>query len=88
MARAIVEVGHAENLRQTFTQHLYDSRPAYSVGSEPKAEEALKLILHQILKSSSTHKLHAHMILVMNTWPIPFQFSSLPLSSLYIQVTV
>lgn len=44
VARAMVEAGHVENLRQAFTRYLYDGGPAYSTGSEPQAEEAVKLI--------------------------------------------
>lgn len=44
VARAMVEAGHVENLRQAFARYLYDGGPAYSTGSEPQAEEAVKLI--------------------------------------------
>ncbi|KAA8545597.1 hypothetical protein F0562_020381 [Nyssa sinensis] len=44
VARAMVEAGHVENLKQAFTRYLYDGGPAYSTGSEPVAEEAVKMI--------------------------------------------
>lgn len=44
VARAMVEAGHVENLKQAFSQYLYDGGPAYSTGSEPLAEEAVELI--------------------------------------------
>lgn len=44
VARAMVEAGHVENLKQAFARYLYDGGPAYSTGSEPLAEEAVKLI--------------------------------------------
>ncbi|GAB4853220.1 hypothetical protein Ancab_017408 [Ancistrocladus abbreviatus] len=44
VARALVEAGHVENLKQAFTRYLYDGGPAYSKGSEPSAEEAVQLI--------------------------------------------
>ncbi|KAF8404566.1 hypothetical protein HHK36_009453 [Tetracentron sinense] len=44
VARAMVEAGHVENLRQAFNRYLYDGGPAYSTGSEPLAEEAVQLI--------------------------------------------
>lgn len=44
VARALVEAGHVENLKQAFTRYLYDGGPAYSTGSEPDAMEAVKLI--------------------------------------------
>lgn len=44
LARAMVEAGHVENLKQAFARYLYDGGPAYSTGSEPIAEEAVKLI--------------------------------------------
>ncbi|KAF7842600.1 Protein trpH [Senna tora] len=46
VARAMVEAGYVENLRQAFARYLYDGGPAYSTGSEPLAEEAIKLICH------------------------------------------
>ena len=74
MVRVTVEASHVENLRQALTQHLYDGRLAYSVGSEPKLEEIVKSILHQSLKSLSTLELHAHVIImhehVANSFPI------------------
>lgn len=44
VARAMVEAGHAENLKQAFARYLYDGGPAYSTGSEPDVEEAVQLI--------------------------------------------
>ncbi|PSS29207.1 5'-3' exoribonuclease [Actinidia chinensis var. chinensis] len=44
VARAMVEEGYVENLKQAFTRYLYDGGPAYSTGSEPLAEEAVQLI--------------------------------------------
>ncbi|KAK2982346.1 hypothetical protein RJ640_009043 [Escallonia rubra] len=44
VARAMVEAGHVENLKQAFARYLYDGGPAYSTGSEPDAEEAVQLI--------------------------------------------
>ncbi|CAA3005280.1 5 -3 exoribonuclease [Olea europaea subsp. europaea] len=44
LARALLEAGHVENLKQAFTQYLYDGGPAYSMGSEPVSEEAVELI--------------------------------------------
>lgn len=44
VARAMVEAGHVENLKQAFARYLYDGGPAYSTGSEPPAEVAVQLI--------------------------------------------
>ncbi|KAK1440291.1 hypothetical protein QVD17_06116 [Tagetes erecta] len=44
VARAMVEAGHVENLKQAFSRYLYDGGPAYSTGSEPDAEKAVQLI--------------------------------------------
>ncbi|KAF5781610.1 putative phosphoribosyl 1,2-cyclic phosphate 1,2-diphosphodiesterase [Helianthus annuus] len=44
VARAMVEAGHVENLKQAFSRYLYDGGPAYSTGSEPDAEEAVRLV--------------------------------------------
>ncbi|KAK9286411.1 hypothetical protein L1049_014954 [Liquidambar formosana] len=44
VARAMVEAGYVENLKQAFSRYLYDGGPAYSTGSEPLAEVAVKLI--------------------------------------------
>ncbi|GAV71852.1 PHP domain-containing protein [Cephalotus follicularis] len=44
VARAMVEAGYVENLKQAFTRYLYDGGPAYSMGSEPLAAEAVQLI--------------------------------------------
>ncbi|CAA0807325.1 Polymerase/histidinol phosphatase-like [Striga hermonthica] len=45
IARAMLEAGHVENLKQAFSRYLHDGGPAYSTGSEPMAEETVKLIL-------------------------------------------
>lgn len=44
VARALVEAGYVENLKQAFSRYLYDGGPAYCTGSEPLAEEAVHLI--------------------------------------------
>ncbi|XP_060216265.1 uncharacterized protein LOC132643748 isoform X2 [Lycium barbarum] len=44
VARAMVEAGHVENLKQAFSRYLYDGGPAYATGSEPHAEEAVQFI--------------------------------------------
>lgn len=44
VARAMVEAGYVENLKQAFARYLYDGGPAYSTGNEPLAEEAVKFI--------------------------------------------
>ncbi|KAL5703940.1 3',5'-nucleoside bisphosphate phosphatase [Ranunculus cassubicifolius] len=44
VARAMVEAGHVENLKQAFNRYLYDGGPAYSTGNELLAEEAVQLI--------------------------------------------
>ncbi|KAJ8754947.1 hypothetical protein K2173_015459 [Erythroxylum novogranatense] len=44
VARAMVEAGYVENLKQAFSKYLYDGGPAYSTGKEPDAEEAIQLI--------------------------------------------
>ncbi|XWS54488.1 hypothetical protein CRYUN_Cryun10bG0093900 [Craigia yunnanensis] len=44
VARAMVEAGYVENLKQAFARYLYDGGPAYSTGSEPLAEKAVQLI--------------------------------------------
>ncbi|RAL44987.1 unnamed protein product [Cuscuta campestris] len=44
VARAMVEAGYVENLKQAFAWYLYDGGPAYATGSEPVAEEAVKII--------------------------------------------
>ncbi|KAL0365134.1 UNVERIFIED_CONTAM: 5'-3' exoribonuclease [Sesamum angustifolium] len=44
IARAMLEAGHVENLKQAFARYLHDGGPAYSTGSEPVAEETVKLI--------------------------------------------
>ncbi|KAL3620923.1 hypothetical protein CASFOL_035835 [Castilleja foliolosa] len=44
IARAMLEAGYVEDLKQAFTRYLYDDGPAYSTGSEPVAEETVKFI--------------------------------------------
>ncbi|KAL4197518.1 hypothetical protein AMTRI_Chr04g188660 [Amborella trichopoda] len=44
VARALVEAGHVENLRQAFSKYLYDGGPAYAKGNELLVEEAVQLI--------------------------------------------
>ncbi|XP_075511144.1 uncharacterized protein LOC142547002 [Primulina tabacum] len=44
VARAMLEAGHVENLKQAFARYLYDGGPAYSTGSEPVAEETVQMI--------------------------------------------
>ncbi|OWM87751.1 uncharacterized protein LOC116204686 [Punica granatum] len=44
VARAMVEAGYVENLKQAFARYLFDGGPAYSTGSEPSAEETVRLI--------------------------------------------
>ncbi|KAL3814421.1 hypothetical protein ACJIZ3_015689 [Penstemon smallii] len=44
IARAMLEAGHVENLKQAFSRYLHDDGPAYSTGSEPVAEETVRFI--------------------------------------------
>lgn len=44
IARALVEMGYVENLRQAFNKYLGDDGPAYARGSEPFAETVVQLI--------------------------------------------
>ncbi|XP_057523533.1 uncharacterized protein LOC130803339 [Amaranthus tricolor] len=44
VARALLEAGHVEDLKQAFDRYLYDGGPAYSKGSEPSAEEAVQMV--------------------------------------------
>ncbi|KAK8969457.1 hypothetical protein KSP40_PGU003841 [Platanthera guangdongensis] len=44
VARAMVQAGHVENLKQAFNKYLYDGGPAYAKGSEPSAEVVVELI--------------------------------------------
>ncbi|KAJ1696215.1 hypothetical protein LUZ63_004727 [Rhynchospora breviuscula] len=44
VARAMVEAGYVENIRQAFSKYLYDGGPAYASGNEPRAEEVIRLI--------------------------------------------
>ncbi|CAN6313760.1 unnamed protein product [Urochloa humidicola] len=44
VARAMVEAGYVENVRQAFNKYLGDDGPAYARGSEPFAEDVVQLI--------------------------------------------
>ncbi|RLM78639.1 hypothetical protein C2845_PM12G27320 [Panicum miliaceum] len=44
VARAMVDAGHVEDLRQAFSRYLYDGGPAYATGSEPTAESVVQLV--------------------------------------------
>lgn len=44
VARAMVEAGYVDNLRQAFSRYLYDGGPAYATGSEPTGESAVQLV--------------------------------------------
>ncbi|KAK8940765.1 hypothetical protein KSP39_PZI010292 [Platanthera zijinensis] len=44
VARAMVQAGHVENLKQAFNKYLHDGGPAYAKGSEPSAEAVVQLI--------------------------------------------
>ncbi|KAJ1298416.1 hypothetical protein BS78_01G451500 [Paspalum vaginatum] len=44
VARAMVEAGYVENIRQAFNKYLGDDGPAYARGSEPFAETVVQLI--------------------------------------------
>ncbi|XP_073104033.1 uncharacterized protein [Elaeis guineensis] len=44
VARAMVEAGYVENLKQAFSRYLYDGGPAYATGLEPFAEAVVQLI--------------------------------------------
>lgn len=44
VARALVEAGHVEDLKQAFARYLYDGGPAYSKGREPSAEDAVQMV--------------------------------------------
>ncbi|EHA8589011.1 5'-3' exoribonuclease-like [Cocos nucifera] len=44
VARAMVEAGYVENLKQAFSRYLYDGGPAYATGREPFAEAVVQLI--------------------------------------------
>ncbi|KAM0936124.1 putative phosphoribosyl 1,2-cyclic phosphate 1,2-diphosphodiesterase [Dioscorea sansibarensis] len=46
VARAMIEAGYVENLKQAFSRYLYDDGPAYAKGSEPSAEVVVQLICH------------------------------------------
>ncbi|KAG8072426.1 hypothetical protein GUJ93_ZPchr0006g43199 [Zizania palustris] len=44
VARAMVEAGYVDNLRQAFSRYLYDGGPAYATGSEPTGESVVELV--------------------------------------------
>ncbi|CAM8943090.1 unnamed protein product [Rhodiola kirilowii] len=44
VARAMLEAGHVEILKQAFSRYLHDNGPAYSKGSEPLAEDTVRMI--------------------------------------------
>ncbi|PKA50752.1 hypothetical protein AXF42_Ash017631 [Apostasia shenzhenica] len=44
VARAMVEAGYVDNLKQAFSKYLYDGGPAYAKGSEPEADYVVRLI--------------------------------------------
>ncbi|GJN08810.1 hypothetical protein PR202_ga26767 [Eleusine coracana subsp. coracana] len=44
VARAMVEAGYVENVRQAFNKYIGDDGPAYARGSEPFAETVVQLI--------------------------------------------
>ncbi|KAL6635144.1 hypothetical protein ACP70R_027815 [Stipagrostis hirtigluma subsp. patula] len=44
VARAMVEAGYVDNIRQAFSRYLYDGGPAYATGSEPTGESAVQLV--------------------------------------------
>ncbi|KQK01872.1 hypothetical protein BRADI_3g58990v3 [Brachypodium distachyon] len=44
VARAMVEAGYVESLKQAFSRYLFDGGPAYATGSEPTGESVVQLI--------------------------------------------
>ncbi|KAF8729898.1 hypothetical protein HU200_017360 [Digitaria exilis] len=44
VARAMVDAGYVDNLRQAFSRYLYDGGPAYAKGSEPTGESVVQLV--------------------------------------------
>lgn len=44
VARALVEAGYVENVRQAFNKYLGDDGPAYATGNEPFTETVVQLI--------------------------------------------
>ncbi|BAS80960.1 uncharacterized protein [Oryza sativa Japonica Group] len=44
VARAMVEAGYVENIRQAFSRYLYDGGPAYATGNEPAGESVVQLV--------------------------------------------
>ncbi|KAJ1281089.1 hypothetical protein BS78_04G281500 [Paspalum vaginatum] len=44
VARAMVEAGYVESLRQAFSRYLYDGGPAYATGSEPNGKSVVQLV--------------------------------------------
>ncbi|KAG6510681.1 5'-3' exoribonuclease-like [Zingiber officinale] len=46
VACAMVESGYVQNLKQAFSRYLHDGGPAYAKGTEPFAEDVVRLICH------------------------------------------
>ncbi|OQU85403.1 hypothetical protein SORBI_3004G233500 [Sorghum bicolor] len=44
VARAMVDAGYVENLRQAFSRYLFDGGPAYATGSEPNGKSVVQLV--------------------------------------------
>ncbi|CAL4966976.1 unnamed protein product [Urochloa decumbens] len=44
VARAMVDAGYVENIRQAFSRYLYDGGPAYATGSERSGESVVQLV--------------------------------------------
>ncbi|KAF8779840.1 hypothetical protein HU200_002105 [Digitaria exilis] len=44
VARAMVDAGYVDNLRQAFSRYLYDGGPVYAKGSEPTGESVVQLV--------------------------------------------
>ncbi|PKA49080.1 hypothetical protein AXF42_Ash010764 [Apostasia shenzhenica] len=44
VAKAMVQAGYVESLKQAFSKYLYDGGPAYAMGNEPSAAAAVQLI--------------------------------------------
>ncbi|CAN6246066.1 unnamed protein product [Urochloa humidicola] len=44
VARAMVDAGYVENLKQAFSRYLYDGGPAYATGSEPTGGSVVQLV--------------------------------------------
>ncbi|KAL6911505.1 hypothetical protein ACP4OV_000310 [Aristida adscensionis] len=45
VARAMVEAGYVENIRQAFSRYLYDGGPAYATGNEPSGKSVVQLVV-------------------------------------------